>query len=192
MKARVLICEDEGLTVMQLRKTLIHAGYEVVGVTPDGEEACKLASELKPDLILMDVKLNTINGIEASHRITTERPTAIIMLTAYGYEKLVDKAIEAGVSTYLVKPVGSQQLLPAVKLALARFQALETVRGENENLKESLATRKLLERAKGILMEHKGLAEADAYRHLQKVSRDKCQSMQQTCQEVITAIKILS
>ena len=191
-KQRVLICEDEGLTMMQLRKTLIHAGYDVVGETPDGEEACKLASELKPDLILMDIQLHTINGIEATRRIVRERPTAIIMLTAFGDELLVNKAIELGVSTYLVKPVGTQQLIPAVKLALARFETLETVKQENEDLKDSLETRKLVERAKGILMEHKGLVESDAYRRLQKTSRDKCQSMKQTCLDVINAMKILS
>ncbi|MEP6757039.1 MAG: response regulator [Chthonomonadales bacterium] len=189
---RVLICEDEAVTMMQLRKTLMHAGYDVVGETPDGEEACKLASELKPDLILMDIKLNSVNGIEATKRIVNERPVAVVMLTAFGDEKLVTKAIELGVTTYLVKPISSQQLIPAVMLALARFETLQTVKHENEDLKESLATRKLVDRAKGILMEHKGLVEADAYRHLQKTSRDKCQPMKQTCLEVINAAKILS
>jgi AmiR/NasT family two-component response regulator len=189
---RGIICEDEGLTVMQLRQALVHAGYEVAGEAMDGERACALARETEPDFILMDIKLLGMNGIDAARRIMEERPTAIIMLTAFGDDKLVDEAVKAGATAYLVKPIDSHQLIPAIKTALARFETLETVRKENESLKDSLETRKLVERAKGILMEHKNLTESEAYRQLQKASRDKCKPMKQTALEVIHAGEVLS
>ena len=184
---RALVAEDEGMTVMLLRRALTVAGFEVVGAAANGEQAVRLADELKPDFILMDVNMPGINGIEATRRIMAVRPIPIIVLTAYSEESLVDEAIEAGACAYLVKPITSEQIPPAVRTALARFEAMERVSQENDSLKDSLETRKLVERAKGILMQRTQIAEPDAFKRLQKMSRDKSQTMKQTAQEIIQA-----
>ena len=188
---RALICEDEGVTVMQLRKALIRAGFEVVGEAVEGEQGVKLARETEPDFVIMDLNMPGLDGIQATRRIMEERPTPVIILTAYSDDKSVDDALEAGACAYLVKPVASEQLIPAVKAAIARFETMEDVRKENENLKDALETRKLVERAKGIVMVRKNMSEAEAFRHLQKISRDKCQTMKITATEVINADNIL-
>src|SRR5687767_7991749 len=188
---RALICEDEGVTVMQLRKALVRAGFEVVGEAVEGEEGVKLAREAEPDFIIMDLNMPGLDGIQATRRIMEERPTPVIILTAYSDDKSVDDALEAGACAYLVKPVASEQLIPAVKAAIARFETMESVRKENENLKDALETRKMVERAKGIVMARKNLTEAEAFRHLQKISRDKCQTMKVTATEIINADNIL-
>ena len=176
---------------MQLRQVLEHAGFEVAGEAVDGENGCLLARQLTPDFILMYIKLTGMNGIEATRRIMEERPTPIIMLTAYGDDKLIAAAVEAGACYYLVKPIDSHQLVPAIKTALARFETEQTVKRENVNLKEALAARKLIERAKGIVMQRKSMTEDEAYRHMQKTSRDRCQPMKQTAVEVIEADKLI-
>lgn len=189
---RALICEDEGITVMQLRKALQRAGYEVVGEAADGEAAIQLAEELEPDLVIMDLNMPRVSGVEATRSITQRRPVPIVVLTAYSDEASVDAAMEAGACAYLVKPVSADQLVPAVRAALARFEALEAIRQENESLKDALETRKLVERAKGILMARKNLPEADAFRLLQKMSRDRCQTMKRTATEIIEADRLFS
>ncbi len=189
---RALICEDEGVTVMQLRKALLRAGYEVVGEAVEGEQGVQMAREMEPDFVIMDLNMPGLDGIQATKRIMDERPTPVIILTAYSDDKSVDDALEAGACAYLVKPVASEQLIPAVKTAIARFEAMEDVKGENENLKEALETRKLVERAKGIVMVRKKMTEAEAFRHMQKISRDKCQTMKVTAQEIINADSIFS
>lgn len=189
---RALICEDEGVTVMQLKKALLRAGFEVVGEAVEGEQGVRLAHETEPDFVVMDLNMPGLGGIEATRRIMESRPTPIIILTAYSDDKCVDDALEAGACAYLVKPVASEQLIPAVRAAVARFETMESVRQENEDLKNALETRKLVERAKGIMMQRKQLTEAEAFRHIQKVSRDKCQTMKVTAHEIITADNILS
>lgn len=189
---RALIIEDEGLTVMQMRQALTAAGYDVLGEANDGSSGCDLARDLEPDFILMDVNLQGMNGIEAARRIMRERPTTIIMLTAYGDDKTVDEALEAGACYYLVKPIVGAQLIPAVKTAMARFDAMEVMRHENEDLKDQLEARKLLERAKGILMERMQLTEEEAFRRLKKTARDRCQTMKETARAIIEAQSILS
>jgi two-component system, response regulator PdtaR len=184
---RALIAEDEGMTVMLLRRALTAAGYQVVGAVSNGEQAVRQAEELSPDFILMDVNMPGINGIEATRRIVERRPIPIIVLTAYSDESLVEEAIEAGACAYIVKPITSEQVVPAVRTALARFETMEKVRQENDDLKDALETRKLVERAKGILMQRMQLAEPDAFKRLQKISRDKGQTMKQTAQEVLQA-----
>jgi two-component system, response regulator PdtaR len=184
---RALIAEDEGMTVMLLRRALIAAGFEVVGAVANGEHAVRQAEALQPDFIMMDVNMPGMNGIEATRQIMAKRPIPIVILTAYSEESLVDEAIEAGACAYIVKPITSEQVVPAVRTALARFETLENVRQENTDLKDTLETRKLVERAKGILMERLRLPEADAFRRLQKMSRDKAQTMKATAQEVIQA-----
>src|SRR5579871_4891855 len=183
---RALICEDEGLHVMAIRKALLRAGYQVVGEAMDGRKAVDLAKELRPDLVLMDINMpGPIDGIAATREILQTLPMPIIMLTAYSDDESVNAALDAGACAYLVKPITSEQLLPAIKLAIANFQSLQDALHETADIREALETRKLVERAKGIYMERKGLSEADAFRALQKLSRDKCQPMKQTAQEII-------
>lgn len=189
---RALICEDAGVTVMQLRKALIRAGYDVVGEAVEGQKAVELATELKPDLILMDINMpGAIDGIAATREILLQQNVPIIMLTAYSDPSYVDAALDAGACGYLVKPITSEQLLPAIRTATARFQTLQTALQEATDLKEALETRKQVERAKGILMDRKNMSEAEAFHQLQKISRDKCQTMKQTALQIIKASELL-
>ena len=189
---RALICEDEGMTVMMLRRALQSAGYDVVGEAAEGGKCVELARQLKPDFILMDITMPGMDGIEATRTIMQETPVAIIMLTAYSETHNVTAAIEAGACAYLVKPIESRQLIPAVKAAFARFEAFQAISKENNDLKDNLETRKLVERAKGILMERAQLSEADAFRRIQKLSRDRCQPMKQTAMQIIQAESVFS
>jgi AmiR/NasT family two-component response regulator len=144
---------------------------EVVGEARDGEEAVALAHELEPDLAIMDVKMPKLDGIDAARRILEDRPIPIVMLTAYGQEELVSRAVEAGVFGYLVKPFRESDLLPAIKTARARHEELTALRDEAESLAEALVARKAIERAKGLLMEKEGLSEQDAFARLRKASQ---------------------
>ena len=189
---RVLICEDEGVTVMQIRKALVRAGYDVVGEAVEGRKAIEMAQELKPHLILMDINMpGPIDGIAATREILKQTPVPIIMLTAYSDDSYVDNALDAGACAYLVKPITSEQLLPAIKLATSRFEALQDAIKEATDIKDALETRKMVEKAKGILMDRRQLNEADAFRQMQKISRDKCQTMKVTAQEIIKAGELL-
>jgi AmiR/NasT family two-component response regulator len=144
---------------------------DVVGEARDGEEAVALARELEPDLAIMDVKMPNLDGIDAARRILDERPIPIVMLTAYGQEELVSRAVEAGVFGYLVKPFREADLLPAIQTARARHDELAALREEAESLAEALVARKAIERAKGLLMEKEGLSEQDAFARLRKASQ---------------------
>ena len=189
---RALICEDVGVTVMQIRKALVRAGYEVVGEAVEGKQAIQMAKDLRPDLILMDINMpGAIDGIAATRAILEEQTVPIVMLTAYSDDASVDSALDAGACGYLVKPITSEQLLPNIKTCIARFNALQVALHEASDLKDALETRKLVERAKGILMERRNIAEADAFRAIQKMSRDKCQNMKTTANEIIKASEIL-
>ena len=168
---KVLIAEDETIIRLDLRTLLERAGHEVVGEARDGEEAVKLARELEPDLAIMDVKMPKLDGIDAARKILDERPIPIVMLTAYGQDELVSRAVEAGVFGYLVKPFRESDLLPAIQTARARYNELAALREEAESLSEALAARKAIERAKGLLMEKEGLSEADAFARLRKASQ---------------------
>jgi AmiR/NasT family two-component response regulator len=168
---RILVAEDETIIRLDLKETLERAGFEVCGEARDGEEAVELAREEKPDLAVLDVKMPRLDGIEAARRILAERPIPIVMLTAYGHDELVARAVEAGVFAYLVKPFRESDLLPAIQTAKARYAELEALREEAESLAEALATRKVVERAKGLLMEQEGLSEQDAFTRLQRVSQ---------------------
>lgn len=190
-KARVLICEDEGLTALRLKKALASLGYEVVGEAKNGEEAVAQAERLKPDAILMDIRMPKLDGIAATERIMAARPTAIVMITAYSERELVDAAVRAGASGYLVKPVSDEQIEPALAVALNRFAELRDLNGEISDLKEALEARKTVERAKGILMRRFQFPEDEAYRHLQKLSRDRRQTLKQTAQQILDAAELL-
>jgi response regulator NasT len=190
-KARVLICEDEGLTALRLQKALASLGYEVAGEAKDGEAAVALAEQLKPDAILMDIRMPKLDGIAATERIMHARPTAIVMVTAYSERELVDAALNAGASGYLVKPVSDEQIEPALRVALNRFAELSELQGEVSDLKEALEARKVVERAKGILMRRFELSEEEAHRRLQKMSRDRAQSLKKTAEQVLAAAELL-
>jgi two-component system, response regulator PdtaR len=168
---RILIAEDETIIRLDLRDLLVRAGYEVCAEARDGEEAVELARSERPDVAIMDVKMPKLDGIEAARRILHERPIPIVMLTAYGQEELVARAVEAGVFGYLVKPFREQDLLPAIRTARARHEELAALRTEAESLTEALAARKSIERAKGLLMKKEGLNEADAFARLRKASQ---------------------
>jgi AmiR/NasT family two-component response regulator len=182
---RILVAEDETIIRLDLKETLERAGFEVCGDPRDGEEAVELAREEKPDLAVLDVKMPRLDGIEAARRILAERPIPIVMLTAYGHDELVARAVEAGVFAYLVKPFRESDLLPAIQTAKARYAELEALREEAESLAEALATRKVVERAKGLLMEQEGLSEQDAFTRLQRVSQTSGRPMKVVAEALI-------
>jgi response regulator NasT len=168
---RILIAEDETIIRLDLRELLERAGFEVVAEARDGEEAVELARRAAPDLALLDVKMPRVDGIEAARRILDERAIPIVMVTAYGEEELVARAVEAGVFGYLVKPFRESDLLPAIATARARHEELVALREEAGSLAEALAARKAIERAKGLLMEGEGLTENEAFARLRKASQ---------------------
>jgi response regulator NasT len=168
---RVLVAEDETIIRLDLRDLLERSGFEVCAEARDGEEAVDLARSSRPDVAIMDVKMPKLDGIEAARRILDERPIPIVMLTAYGQDELVGRAVEAGVFGYLVKPFREQDLLPAIRTATARHEELSALRDEAESLAEALAARKAIERAKGLLMEKEGLSEQEAFARLRKASQ---------------------
>lgn len=168
---RILVAEDETIIRLDLCALLERAGFEVCGEARDGAEAVELARSLQPDLAIMDVKMPGVDGIEAARRILEERPIPIVMLTAYGQDEIVSRAVEAGVFGYLVKPFREQDLLPAIYTARARHDELQTLRGEAESLAEALTARKAIERAKGLLMAKEGLSEQEAFERLRRASQ---------------------
>ena len=168
---RVLVAEDETIIRLDLRDLLERSGFEVCAEARDGEEAVELARSARPDVAIMDVKMPKLDGIEAARRILDERPIPIVMLTAYGQDELVGRAVEAGVFGYLVKPFREQDLLPAIRTARARHEELSALRDEAESLAEALAARKAIERAKGLLMQKEGLSEQEAFARLRRASQ---------------------
>ena len=168
---RVLIAEDETIIRLDLADMLGRAGFEVCGEARDGVEAVELARSEQPDVAVLDVKMPRLDGIEAARRILDERPIPIVMLTAYGQDELVSRAIEAGVFGYLVKPFRETDLVPAIQTARARHEELAEMRAEADSLAEALAARKAIERAKGLLMEKEGVPEQEAFARLRRASQ---------------------
>jgi two-component system, response regulator PdtaR len=168
---RILIAEDETIIRLDLRKLLEEAGHDVCAEARDGVEAVALAEAHDPDLAILDVKMPRLDGIEAARRILEERPIPIVMLTAYGQDELVARAVEAGVFGYLVKPFRETDLLPAISTARARHEELAALREEADSLADALAARKAIERAKGILMQKDGLTEQEAFERLRRASQ---------------------
>ena len=168
---RILIAEDETIIRLDLRELLESAGFEVCAEAKDGIEAVELAGSADPELAILDVKMPRLDGIEAARRILEERPIPIVMLTAYGQDELVSRAVEAGVFGYLVKPFRKADLLPAIRAARARYEELAALREEAESLSEALAARKSIERAKGLLMAKEGLSEQEAFERLRRASQ---------------------
>ena len=185
---RILIAEDETIIRLDLRATLEGAGFEVCAEARNGAEAVELARREQPDVAVLDVKMPELDGIEAARRILAERPIPIVMVTAYGQEELVSRAIEVGVFGYLVKPFRDSDLLPAIRAARARHAELETLREEAESLAQALATRKVVERAKGLLMEREGLTEDDAFTRLRRASQASGRPMKVVAEAVIATM----
>ena len=185
---RILIAEDETIIRLDLRDLLERAGFEVCGEAKDGEEAIALARSEEPELAIMDVKMPRLDGIDAARRILDERPIPIVMLTAYGQEELVSRAVEAGVFGYLVKPFREQDLLPAIAAARARHEELQALREEAESLTEALAARKVIERAKGLLMEREKLSEQDAFARLRKASQASGRPLRVIAEAVVATL----
>jgi AmiR/NasT family two-component response regulator len=187
---RILIAEDETIIRLDLRQMLEKAGFDVCGEAKDGEEAVTLARTLEPDLVLLDVKMPKLDGIDAARRILEERPIPIVMVTAYGEEELVSRAVEAGVFGYLVKPFRETDLLPAIATARARYEELAALRAEADSLSEALAARKAIERAKGLLMQREGLSEQDAFARLRKASQISGRPLKVVAEALIAALDV--
>lgn len=182
---RVLVAEDESLIRLDLIEMLGEEGYEVVGEAGDGAEAVKLAEELAPDLVVLDVKMPVLDGISAAKRIVEQRIAPVLILTAFSQRDLVDRAREAGAMAYLVKPFTRADLVPAIEMALSRHDQLTQLEQEVSDLNERLETRKLVERAKGVLESRFGLSEPDAFRWIQKAAMDKRTTMREVATVVI-------
>jgi two-component system, response regulator PdtaR len=184
-QTRVIVADDEPITRQDIVEMLARSGYIVVGDVGDGRSAVNMARELKPDLVIMDIKMPTLDGIDAAKILTEERICPVLLLTAYHEKEFVDRAREAGVVAYLVKPFRESDLSPAIEISLARFREFRELEREITDLKEALETRKLVDRAKGILMDTQGLTEAQAFRKIQKMSMDIRRSMKDIAQAIV-------
>jgi AmiR/NasT family two-component response regulator len=184
-RIRVVIADDESIICMDLREMLGNLGYLVVGEAGDGRSAVNLARELRPDVVLMDIKMPDMDGIEAARILTEERVAPVVLLTAFSQRDLVERAKDAGVVGYLVKPIQEADLAPAIEIALSRFQEFRELEREVDNLADQLETRKLVDRAKGILMDTQGLTEAAAFRRIQKMSMNTRKSMKEIAQAIV-------
>jgi two-component system, response regulator PdtaR len=187
---RVVLAEDEALIRMDLREMLEEPGdgeYVVVGEAGDGATAVELAEQLRPDLVIMDVKMPVLDGISAAERIAERRLAPVVILTAFSQRELIRRASEAGAMAYLVKPFTRADLIPAIEIAMSRFAEILALDTEAAGLRDRLETRKLLDRAKGLLQDRDKLTEADAFRWIQKTSMDRRVPMRVVAQELIDA-----
>ena len=182
---RVVIAEDEALIRLDLAEMLAEEGYDVVGQAGDGERAVELAEELRPDLVVLDVKMPKLDGIAAAERIASRRIAPVVILTAFSQRELVERARDAGAMAYLVKPFTKSDLVPAVEMAVSRFAELQLLESEVADLQDRLETRKAVDRAKTVLQQDLGLSEPDAFRWIQKTAMDLRLSMRQVADGVI-------
>jgi len=188
---RVVIAEDEELTRVMVRTQLEQLGYEVVGEAETGEDAVRAALQTRPDVMILDIKMPVMDGIEAARQIVEQHPCAIVFLTAYSEEELIAQATQVGAYGYLLKPFRKQELTPAITVALTRFREMQAKDQTVRELQEALETRKVIERAKGILMDRLGLSEAEAFRRIHFMARNQNKTMKEIAQSVITAAEIL-
>lgn len=185
---RVLVAEDEALIRLDLVEMLSEEGYSVVGEASDGEQAVEKAARLSPDLVIMDVKMPKMDGIDAASIIAERRIAPVVILTAFSQRELVERARDAGAMAYLVKPFGRKDLVPAVELAVSRFRELVALENEVAGLADRLETRKAVERAKGLLMAHHGLTEPEAFRWIQRSAMDRRTTMKSVAQAVMETL----
>lgn len=183
---KVLVAEDEALIRLDLVELLTDEGFEVVGQAADGEEAIKLARELEPDLVVMDIKMPKVDGITAAETIAEERIAPIVMLTAFSQRDLVERARDAGAMAYVVKPFDASDLIPSIEIAIGRFAEIKAIEDELANLEERFESRKIIDQAKGILQEGLGLTEPEAFRWIQKTAMDLRKSMREVAEGVIS------
>ncbi|GLZ03696.1 transcriptional regulator [Actinomadura sp. NBRC 104412] len=182
---RVVIAEDEALIRLDLKEMLQEDGYQVVGEAGDGETAVRLAAEQRPDLVILDVKMPVLDGISAAERISAERIAPVVILTAFSQRELVQRATEAGAMAYLVKPFSKTDLAPAIEMAVSRYTELRALEAEVANLQERLETRKVIDRAKGLLQQANGWSEPQAFRWIQKTSMDRRLTMRAVADAVV-------
>jgi AmiR/NasT family two-component response regulator len=188
-RTRVIIADDESIIRMDLREMLTNLGYLVVGEVGDARSAVNLARELRPDIVIMDIKFegDEFDGIDAARTLTEDKIAPVLLLTAYSQKELVIRAREAGVVGYLVKPFRESDLVPAIEVALARFKEFKAMEKQVGDLELTLETRKFVDRAKGILMDTEGLTEADAFRRIQKMSMNRRKTMKEVAEAIILA-----
>ena len=189
-QTRILVVDDESIIRLDLRERLTDLGYTVVGEAADGHMAVSLTRRLRPDLVLMDIKMPKMDGITAARVLLEERIAPIVLLTAFSDRGLVEDAREAGVLGYISKPFREADLMPTLEVAIARFAELKAIELENVDLKETLATRRLVERAKGMLMDAQGLSEGAAFRRIQKLAMDRRKPMREIAEAIILANEI--
>ena len=184
-KLKVLVAEDEAVIRLDLVELLTEEGYEVIAEAGDGAEALRLARELTPDLVVMDVKMPKMDGITAAAQIAEERIAPVVMLTAFSQRELVERARDAGAMAYVVKPFDSSDVVPAIEIAIGRFAEIRAVEAEVADLEERFASRKAVDQAKGLLQEGLGLSEPEAFRWIQKTAMDLRKSMREVAEGVI-------
>jgi two-component system, response regulator PdtaR len=185
MAVRVVIAEDEGIIRLDLKETLEEEGYEVVGETGRGDEAVQLVREHEPDIAILDIKMPGMDGLSAAREISGERRAAVLILTAFSQRDLIERARDAGALAYLVKPFQRSELIPAVEVALGRFREMKALDNEVKDLAGQLETRKVVDRAKGMLMDQHGLNESDAFSFIQKTAMRERQTMKDVAQRII-------
>jgi AmiR/NasT family two-component response regulator len=185
MPTRIIIADDEAIQRMDLRDVLTKQGYLVIGEAGDGQSAVNLARELRPDLVIMDIRMPDVDGISAAGTLTQEKIAPVLLLTAFGDMELVERAKDAGVVNYIVKPLRESEVVPAIEVTLARYNEFRAIEDENQTLVEKLETRKIVERAKGLLMEKQGLSEQEAFRKIQKASMNNRKSMREVAEAIL-------
>ncbi|MDX6317418.1 MAG: two-component system, response regulator PdtaR [Nocardioidaceae bacterium] len=187
VRPRVVLAEDEALIRLDLAEMLTEEGYQVVGQAGDGERAVELVEELRPDLVVLDVKMPKVDGITAAARIAELRVAPVVILTAFSQRELVERAKEAGAMAYVVKPFGKADLIPAIEIARSRFAEVQQLEAEVADLTDRLETRKLVDRAKGVLQRRLGISEPDAFRWIQKTAMDLRRPMREVAEGVVTS-----
>jgi two-component system, response regulator PdtaR len=190
MPTRIIVAEDDTLIRMDLKEELQRQGYLVVGDVGDGESAVNLARELRPDLVVMDIRMPQMDGISAAEIMTRESVAPVVLLTAFSDQELIDRAKEAGVVHYVTKPWKQSDLKPAIEVALTRFQEYREMESKVKDLEERLATRKVVEQAKGLLMQKQGLTEQEAFRRIQKLSMNNRKSMREVAEAILLTNEI--
>lgn len=190
MPTRIIVAEDDTLIRMDLKEELLRQGYLVVGDVGDGESAVNLTRELRPDLVVMDIRMPQMDGIAAAEVLTREGLAPVVLLTAFSDQELIERAKEAGVVHYVTKPWKQSDLRPAIEIALNRFQEFRVMEGKVKDLEERLATRKVVEQAKGLLMQKQGLTEQEAFRRIQKLSMNNRKSMREVAEAILLTNEI--